>query len=104
VFVRQERLCNVKCTLVSPAPCFSQNIPLFFPFQKNCRKGTALKYGGIKNVTETPIAVGVCLILGVKFLSEGRNVSLLDGCKRYCGVKINNGIYDCSDVTWRVAT
>jgi hypothetical protein len=40
-----------------------------------------------------PIAVGVCLILGVKFLSEGRNVSLLDGCKRYCGTKIDNGIY-----------
>ena len=55
-------------------------------------------------MTELPIAVGVCLILGVKFLSEGRNVSLLDGCKRYCGTKINNEIYNCSDVPWRVAT
>ena len=51
-----------------------------------------------------PIDVDVCLILGAKFLSEGRNVSWLDGCKRYCGTKINNGIYNCSDVPWRVAT
>ena len=77
---------------------------MLFSLSKNCRKGIALKYGGIKNVTETPIAVAVCLILGVKFLSEGRNVSLLDGCKRYCGTKINNEIYNCSDVPWRVAT
>ena len=26
----------------------------------------------VKNVTEKPIAEGVCLILGAKFLSEGR--------------------------------
>ncbi len=46
----------------------------------------------------------VGLILGAKFLSQGRNASWVDGCKRYCGAKINNGIYDCSDVPWRVAT
>ena len=35
-----------------------------------------------------PIAVGVCLILGAKFLSEGRNVLWLDDCKRYGGAKM----------------
>ena len=82
----------MKCTLVSPAPCFSQNIHLFFLFQKIAAKEQLVSELGLKMWQSLAIG-GRLLDFRGEILPRGVKFSWWDDWNGRCGTK-NNDIFN----------
>jgi hypothetical protein len=82
----------VKCALVSPAPCFSQNIHLFFLFKKIAAKERLVSELGLKMWQSLAVGGslldfrGEILLCGVKFFGW-------DDWNGLCGTKNDGMLY-----------